>query len=111
MKKLGTIAYDTFDFDTAVQVVTEQFNELKRSNSTVEYKDINITFGLFRRTWVILVYEYDDQMFGEPEQPDDTLPVMDVKSEYIGIPPHIKPNDPEWRHKLEEWRRTVTSGS
>lgn len=103
MKKLGTITYDNFSFDDAVLEVTAQFNELKRSNSTIEYKGINVTFSFFRRTWVILVYEYDDQMFGKPEQPDDTLPEF-IKSKWIGMPDGIDPKDPEWRSKLEASR-------
>jgi hypothetical protein len=114
MKKLDAITYNAFEFDDAVQIVTEQFNELKRSNATVEYKDIDVTFGLFRRTWVILVYEYDDQAFGKAEefvmdsQPDTA---RYTKPTHIGMMPGLDPKDPDWREKQEAWARSVSSGS
>lgn len=107
MKQYDTITTDNVNFDDAILTVFEQLNELKRSNQTITYEDIDITFSLFRRIWVVLVYSYDDEMFGIPAMltPGEIIATKEPLK-FIGMPAHISPSDPDWRSKLEEWQLT-----
>lgn len=113
MKQLGMFLADNTTFDVALLEVIDRFNELRRSNSVcniqTDYKDIDIV-NRFGRFWIVLIYEYETKPDQAPETPPEPLPETEPvqKSQWIGIPDGIDPRDPDWREKLETWRRENT---
>lgn len=106
MKQLGMLRADDDTIDGALHKVIALFNVARRDNTTMEFKDIDITVleekpFFTKRTYALalLVYEYDE---AQKEKEVYT-------KRFIGVPAGIDPADPNWKQKLEEYRRIVSS--